>query len=1567
MFNTLFDPTAVFNRLYDNDLNSISISQHSYKRISKSLLKHWTRMPVRNNVDFYINPDKTRMVLRITNEVLAVKLYPVIKSGLIIPQEFEGLKFVTLDSEEMTAFVVYNFSYQRYEELIISFVDIIDKFCAMLSTDEEKIYVSYSDAYSDLSRAWNTWIEILFRNIRFTPSIETPADTNYIITRIFEELGYSPSIKDISRNLSYSSKPFYAWLNEGILYPCPERKAGNVPLGFEINALKHISEDSILPDVHELFKYDEKLLSTLKDCDDDVAIVINTLKFEGALYSKGETDDFVIFKDVNGYTFAKLKDASKFNDYIRNLRKLTNLMEVCEVKFLVSSYGRYVSFKDLSYKSYSLKERIEHFENTPSKFISLLHTLYEWGKSQSYINNLYFFDNIELLSSLGLDSNTAKVTLLNPLDIAFENGINSSKFSYMKLIFLVCAHYMQYTLIDMAQLYTVPFIKAMNPFFVEALIKFINTGTYVEPISEEIFNGCDADKLEFVENIDANSPLLERISFIGGYNPKKEIHAALEKHKQEELNNGCHSLDTFKVSIKPFILTANSISEFFMNPDYSKYFMTPEKIIVSKNMVSDGKYKVIGIVWNHCMLKPFINLIGEKILTCNQIYTIIYELLVLSSESGCSIRSFASGKDYLMIDLRDNSPVFYNEGLKYSSYERQEIDLKNYYDKIMKYLKSFAEFENSYDAFRYHELVPNRTNMWPREQLKTFWHSAKNMAKCIFHDRYHLPGELCPLCKEIFEVKDVSSILSNVAYEDSLSAFGRGRGFTVYTFKVDYQVEHYLNEVRLGLENGLYEKFEHFKPVKLIGTPNGDVTHTIMYSDCNFENIIQLDSFKNMRRLKTVLVLYKKLLPLIQEGSFLVRSREVFTTLVMHKDYKGSILIPNLSYLLSSVILDNDEKEKFLALDDTKRYFADFLVEYLMGDEYIANCVKNGIPEFTEIIEDIKNHTFSTLPVKKCVDSYKKYCLTHNTPYATSCAFCPECAKAGIKDEFIIFKDKTYFTELESKNTDFDGGEAFIYPDDEGTAIKIFKSHVDLPFKTQILAKAIEKDALIQNFNKEHPDIHIVTVSKLLYLKQGSSIKLKGFTQEFIPDSYKISSLKDREFVKEQKYSLIDIVDILCKVSKAIEFLHSIGGFIGDLNGGNILIKGNKVYVIDIDGMSFDDVRNCVYTNMYIYPPSAESNNITMDDDWYSLAIQAFYYMTYSHPFRGVCNNSKVPANEMERMKAHMSVLGDHNIAAPNISIGWDFLPEDMLNYFLDTFEGTKRESMLSILEAYLNTLKKYDGLFVEVERKSSVKLAINEDTYVTPNHDIIYKENQACSADNSCIFSFTEHGLITFGRYSSYFLSFKGEYGFTFKKSYSRLPMYVYDSGVYYTTSNKRGIVVDKFSEENRNYYTYNVEKPTNYEVITLLYEDEHLAYVEDNDKSNSYDIYIDSNRIYSISKLNFTTLPQTAGIDFDPLTKKRIVVFFSEESTKCIVVEKDLKTTSSFTINKKISESFSFYGNTLYYVGHFNIFGYNINTAKTKCISCVYATENSLISRRENKFVLVNKDKTYVYQKTK
>ena len=396
-------------------------------------------------------------------------------------------------------------------------------------------------------------------------------------------------------------------------------------------------------------------------------------------------------------------------------------------------------------------------------------------------------------------------------------------------------------------------------------------------------------------------------------------------------------------------------------------------------------------------------------------------------------------------------------------------------------------------------------------------------------------------------------------------------------------------------------------------------------------------------------------------------------------------------------LVKGQDKIQFLNIEflDSESYSKEsfeWLIEYvkkvIKSDDTLSSYWESRKNKFEGLSLEQTIKEFN-LELEKFVSENTQYCKIHNMYYSKNEFLCPKCSgniKIPVEDV-----DINLFISKSSKIGR--GGEASVYNFKDGQVVKVFNESVNFARKANIIARLFSKKNILEGENQKDLKYHYVLPQKVIKTDKGFAYVMPKV------EGNRISVLRDVNVVKELGITRKDIFEILITLGEGIEFLHEKANItIGDLNGGNIVFDSNKnVYFIDFDGMGIDEYMPTAYTPGYIDPISEKNHQITMKDDWYSFAIHAFYYLTYSHPFSGIYNEAgsenAVTTNMAidMRMEKKLSLLGKHGIEPPSLTEPWYWMDEQLINKFLAIFEGDDRTSILPMLK------EQYEKLSEEV------------------------------------------------------------------------------------------------------------------------------------------------------------------------------------------------------------------------------------------------------------------------------
>ena len=1567
MPNYWLKPLEFFNDLYP--MVNTTINQRKYNRLLDKLTSEDTPIKVFCGDMFKINSDEL-IIFHITDEQLGKNIYNSLISGKELPDDFDLLKFVSIKKEERVVFAVYYNLFPKTRDLqalksyLKQFGSLVDSFIEFTSTDENKTYIDYTELFSS-SNLKDDPISISL--MRAITTNEPSEQISHVIDVLldFSRVHWWDSTLTINY-LQNAQSSYTQYLRHGI--SIAQNINFSLPTGLYVNIVKYAIDPTYFNTCRELFDFNSNF--------EDVDVYYDTFIFDSDRFSRNlkfdkDCNEFVSYT-LGTLNFLKLKDNSR-RDFLTNLICDSKSKDVTSPlsKFKIvtcSNDDTYLYVNADQERIYSLHQWLkEAYIPDHSYLINFLNVFINVFKEISENVNLSFNKDIDYLSCIWTNSHGTSFYFKDLSDFCFENNSQVSSFDIDKAALQIVNSFLINSKANInigfdKAISNYPFLRLFPKAFVEKLCNFNLNGTYERStetlITKGVLNENYLSRIVFVEEIKKDN-YSSQYSFIkdvdiSSLNSGLANFLIEAKAKQDP---NCIALDDKLAELNLSTLNPECLEKLRLSGiDLYNLLLMVDSIVISHTLSSGDEYKIVGVKWNFDSLVSITYALGNKLINTKQFYMFLTSLVeVLDTfdiQSKINLNEF-------YISLSSYKAVVLNENLLKQTTSAGK-NLIKYYTSLLNKFKN-ENLLDGYDILDFDEVY----------NYNLHFSTAHNLTQCRWHPGHwkHKKSEYCPVCKKIYHFCQ-SDVSATFRHQTLFS--NKNFSFLLYDGEtLCFGDNKYYDSVEKGITNNLYADFVGLKPEKLavVKENYGRRLKTVAIKFVNgFDfgsNIKFLTDFEHIQRLKAVLSLYSSLLPKITSKKFIATDKQIFDSLLMHTSYKGEIVIPNILMLDCETILSNDDDLKTSRQNETLKMFSEFLLDYISSDKYLSSDDKYAW-ELNDIIEDIKKCSFNPLLIKHYLTHFSKLCKVHKVYFGEG-SICHKCLNDGITEKDVVTESPRYFSNLEKKSAPFDGGEANIYPYNDTQVQKLFKEDVDVKFKSKILGKSLEKKAQIQKFNEEHEDIEIICADKLLYESDGKTIALKGFTQAFVNDAIKISSLKDKAFVaKELGYTRKDIVDILMKVCVGIEFIHSIGGYIGDLNGGNVLIKDKKVYFIDIDGMSFDDVKNSVYTPSYIYPPSAENNNITADDDWYSIAIQCFYYLTYSHPFRGVSKSVLVSDDEVTRMKEGHSLLGKYDIEPPSVSIGWDFLPKYMINFFLNTFEKGRRESMLSVLTEYYNELIKSEPKFSKVSHKHSVSTHISENTYIDSRNNFIHKENILIRLTGSYNTYWNDNFVFISKAQTSYlldettgeFVEFQIEEQVVPIELYKNLVFVRLNDGNVKVYQNNNGTTVDYLLPEcaHTNPLCFSVQNEGKF---IFLYKD--TAY-------GSY--VIKGNKLNTVHIISSDMLPNgeivNTDILYDKETRKWLVTLSSNTETLIAIVSSK---TGSCTVRKLpsvVNSKMYFYKNTLYYVDDNQICSYNVINYRLNFIPCDVVNPDSLIKRENNVFVINNHDNVYLYEKS-
>ena len=769
------------------------------------------------------------------------------------------------------------------------------------------------------------------------------------------------------------------------------------------------------------------------------------------------------------------------------------------------------------------------------------------------------------------------------------------------------------------------------------------------------------------------------VSFSFGFEIEKEIKRKLRKGNCFELSDGRRvvMLLNRQDNISSWLKYKNSIIDYFkaFEDDHFRLVKLSQLIFSFKD-----NYSLVGYITEHFEGEDFTE---EKLLKMNNV-----DLYKVFGHLYCNFTKYII-PDYCI--RMDNDFVF-NVDIFFEENEFA-INTKKKYSYVKKVVLNLIDKGYNPCAFAIRKEDKSKKS-------KSEWFirlSQNSNSYCNIHKIYFADNSenQCPLCKITNRVIDqnVFDTEAEVLFEDIYAKHYRlddEYNIKVYNSSVNNLEEIKENLIKITtLNNTPYSINLHqdcFIPYQMAFDSNMNLIGYVYKKenftkteDCGNDFCIDINNqnneLNNLAKVKSLVRLIAQIDKIQQNNQGFI-SNPFISEVFLNTSHKKQVQILNIDLITSRESANKSKIEKWTY-------------------DYVFNAVKNDVtlnfkPSINLYKKDINQLKDDLEGFTKL---YTKYCNLHHLYYKNEEILCPLC----FKESNLTVNDIKYITMAEEKNFQnnnkfFDeGGESFIYKYDKNNVIKFYKKEeIDQSFKTSTMVSILKKKQQMSDINNKNYSFKYIFPKQLVV--QQDSIQIDGYIMEKVKDALPISSLRDQAILKKYEITEKDVFEILINIGKGIEELHSLNIFIGDLNGRNILFDMNKiVYFIDFDGMGYDGISPMFYTDGYIDPNSRDSKNITKKDDWYSFAIHAFYYLTYTHPFNGIYyteyNGKKYLLDTIEKMEKRISLLGNHGIQPPSIAKPWDWMNEDLKKAFLDTFEGERRESLIPELEKQYKTL----------------------------------------------------------------------------------------------------------------------------------------------------------------------------------------------------------------------------------------------------------------------------------------
>lgn len=881
-----------------------------------------------------------------------------------------------------------------------------------------------------------------------------------------------------------------------------------------------------------------------------------------------------------------------------------------------------------------------------------------------------------------------------------------------------------------------------------------------------------------------------------------------------------------------------------MNHEYVK-FTNISEIIYSSNLDSDDMYEVVGYITTPL---PGVPITTKLLLEFNN-----KEILQVAGKLISNFEDYYCKDILIDINKENGEFTFYIDILdkNFEILSSSSNSKKGFVEKFFEFLENHGYSSNAFIGIELPKdyYIQSYLIDYARK-LDTFCSEHK-----IYYDGHQ---KKCPVCKETQFVIHSEHKQNKVFEDDYAIHYNIDSSYNVKIYKADVvnikQLEKQVaTSIIKRLRNQKYNLIQDcFIPCKKALNEEhqfvGYIYNAVDFNNENCSNLEDTDKLYNLPRIKSLIRLAQQVKTLIYDGySF---DKNPFGDVLLCKEHKKQVQIVNVDFLSKN----GNTKSSI-------KWLYEYVCRVINSDKNIdldTSELKSNLNELLNYLQDF-------------IIDLTNYCPIHKIYYKSDKLFCPKCMN----------KSKMKKIEIEHINAsmiskwiyDNQGGESTIYLREDGSIAKIFKmDEIDYYFKNIILGAVFSKKEILEQINRENHKFKYIVPQKILV--DSKTNKILGYVMDKKVKGVSISVLKDTKEVKELGFSRKDILEILITVGEGIQFLHDKANiYIGDLNGRNILVDNEKnVYFLDFDGMGVDNIAPQFSTEGYIDPISRNTNNITKKDDWYSFAIQAFYYLTYTHPFNGIYKVNGIPIDIPEKMERKLSLLGNHGIVPPSISEPWDWMNGKLKNAFYNIFEGESRVSIVPELKEQYN--KDYHEIECEPEeeiiRINSKFVAKKNNPFDVNDYDIvriINNHSAICKENDSYYAMIYNHGM----KYKVHFPNCMKIVDILYLKNHS-IAVY-HDKIIAFNLNTDEEVFADTF----------------NYELEAAIVNEDTLYLTKSHSGENI------------ISKVKFNKSREIKEDKINFLSDKETVGFLVKFNSKFMIIKRDINGTDAIYCNSE------------------------------------------------------------------
>lgn len=265
------------------------------------------------------------------------------------------------------------------------------------------------------------------------------------------------------------------------------------------------------------------------------------------------------------------------------------------------------------------------------------------------------------------------------------------------------------------------------------------------------------------------------------------------------------------------------------------------------------------------------------------------------------------------------------------------------------------------------------------------------------------------------------------------------------------------------------------------------------------------------------------------------------------------------------------------------------------------------------------------------------------------------------------------------------GGEADIFALDRSQAVKVFKQpnhpdYQDIPIAQQAASDRLQEHQTKLRQFPHHLPSRVIKPEAFVTDRQGKTIL--GYTMPLLTGTKPLLSYSERTFRTNNGINNQTVVEIFRDLHQTLSQIHAAQVIVGDFNDLNVLVSGNKAYLIDADSFQYGQYLCRLFTNRFVDPllcdpqgdrPILEREH-NSNSDWYAFSVMLMQCFLFVEPYGGVYKPKNPKDNIPHALRSLKRITVFHpEVRYPKPAIPYRVLPDDLLQHFYRCFEADNR------------------------------------------------------------------------------------------------------------------------------------------------------------------------------------------------------------------------------------------------------------------------------------------------------